>query len=165
MGLSISASEQEAFLLITDYFASKHMKIVTANPPSRIRAEFGSWTSLSLDNAKGEVEVEITKSNSGSCTNLAFRFRKEHLVAWIIAIFATVILCVIMWWRANSDISQINPANTSNFILRVSLITFGLSAVIFVAAIGLVLYSTSATRKRLIEEFSLFIQSLHSEKD
>ena len=165
MSLFVNVPEQEAFLLITDYFASKRMKIVTSNSPSYIRAEFGSWTSMSLDNAKGEVEVEITARNGGSYTNLNFSFFKEYMSTLIIAIFGTLILCVIMWWRATRDVSRINPADVGNFLFKVSLITVGLSAVMFVVAIGLVVYSTSLTRRRFIEEFNTFIQSLPSKKD
>jgi uncharacterized Tic20 family protein len=165
MSIFVNAPEQEAFLLITDYFASKRMKIVSSNPPSYIRAEFGSWTSISLDNAKGEVEAEITERNGGSYANLNFSFFKEYLFALIIAIFGTLILCVIMWWRATRDTSQINPADVGNFLFKVSLITVGLSAVMFVVAIGLVVYSTSLTRRRVIEEFNMFMQSLPSKKD
>jgi hypothetical protein len=161
----INASEQEAFLLITNYFASKHMKIVASKHPSYIRAEFGSWTSISLDNAKGEVEAEITEKNGGSYANLNFTFFKEYLAALIIAIFGTLFLCVIMWWRATRDMPQINPSDVGNFLLQVDLITFGLSVVMFVVAIGLVVYSTSVTRRRFVEEFSMFIQSLPSKKD
>ena len=165
MSIFVNAPAQEAFLLITDYFASKRMKIVSSNPPSYIRAEFGSWTSISLDKAKGEVEVEITEGNGGSYSNLNFTFFKEYLFALLIAIFGTLILCVIMWWRATRDMSQINPADVGNFLFKVSLITVGLSAVMFVVAIGLVVYSTSLTRRRFIEEFNMFIQSLPSKKD
>jgi hypothetical protein len=96
MSIFVNAPEQEAFHLITDYFASKRMKIVSSNPPSYIRAEFGSWTSISLDNAKGEVEAEITERNGGSYANLNFNFFKEYMSALMIAIFGTLILCVIM---------------------------------------------------------------------
>ena len=67
MSLFVNVSEEEAFRLMMNYFTSKHMKIVTSDSPSYIRAEFGSWTSMSLGNAKGEVEVEITARNGGSC--------------------------------------------------------------------------------------------------
>jgi uncharacterized Tic20 family protein len=165
MSIFVNAPEQEAFLLITDYFASKHMKIVSSNPPSHIRAEFGSWTSISFDNAKGEVETEITERNGGSYTNLNFNFFKEYLFALIIAISVTLLLCVIMWWRATTDMPRINPADMGNLLFKVSLITVGLSAVMFVVAIGLVVYSTSLTRRKFIEEFSMFMQSLPSKKD
>lgn len=165
MSLFVNVSEEEAFRLMMDYFTSKHMKIVTSNSPSYIRAEFGSWTSMSLDNAKGEVEVEITARNGGSYTNLNFSFFKEYLSALIIAILGTLFLCVVMWWRATRDVSRINPADVGNFLFKVSLITVGLSAVMFVVAIGLVGYSTSITRRRFIEEFNMFIQSLPSKKE
>jgi len=165
MSLFVNASEQEAFRLMMDYFTSKHMKILTSNSPSYIRAEFGSWTSMSLDNAKGEVKVEIKERNGGSYSNLDFSFFKEYLFALMIAIFGTLLLCVVMLWRATRDMSRINPADMGNFLFKVSLITVGLSAVMFVVAIGLVVYSTSLTRRRFIEEFNMFIQSLPSKKD
>jgi hypothetical protein len=69
------------------------MKILSSNSPSYIRAEFGSWTSMSLDNAKGEVEAEIKERNGGCYSNLNFSFFKEYLFALIIAISGTL-LCV-----------------------------------------------------------------------
>ena len=164
MSLFVNASEQEAFRLMMDYFTSKRMKILTSNSPSYIRAEFGSWTSLSLDNARGEVEAEIKERNGGSYSNLNFSFFKEHLFALIIAISIILLLCVIMWWRATRDMPRINPADIGNFLFKVNLITFGLSAIMFAVVIGLVVYSTSITRRRFIEEFNMFMQSLPSQK-
>ena len=165
MNLFVNVSEEEAFRLLMDYFTSKHIKIIASNSPSYIRAEFGSWTSMSLDNANGEVEVEIKERNGGSYTNLNFSFFKEYLFALIIAISVTLLLCVVMWWRATRDMSRINPADVGNFLLKVNLITFGLSAIMFAVVIGLVGYSTSLTRKRFIEEFNMSMQSLPSKKD
>jgi hypothetical protein len=165
MSLLVNVSEEEAFRLMVDYFTSKRMKILTSNSPSCIRADFGSWASMSLDNAKGEVEVEIMERNGGSYINLNFSFFKEYMSALIIAIFGTLLLCVVMWWRATRDMSRINPADVGNSLFKVSLITVGLSAVIFVVAIGLIVYSTSITRRRFIEKLNMFIQSLPSKKD
>jgi len=164
MNLFVNVSEEEAFRLLMDYFTSKHIKIIASNSPSYIRAEFGSWTSMSLDNANGEVEVEIKERNGGSYTNLNFSFFKEYLFALIIAISVTLLLCVVMWWRATRDMSRINPADVGNFLFKVSLITVGLSAVMFAVVIGLVVYSTSITRRKFIEEFNMFMQSLPSQK-
>ena len=165
MSLFVNVPEEEAFRLMMDYFTSKHMKIVTSNSPSYIRAEFGSWTSMSLDNANGEVEVEITGRNGGSYSNLNFSFFKEYLFALIIAIFGTLFLCAVMLWRATRDMSRINPADVGNSLLKINLITVGLSAIMFAIVIGLVGYSTSLTRKRFIEEFNMSMQSLPSKKD
>jgi len=164
MNLFVNVSEEEAFRLLMDYFTSKHIKIIASNSPSYIRAEFGSWTSMSLDNANGEVEVEIKERNGGSYTNLNFSFFKEYLFALIIAISVTLLLCVVMWWRATRDMSRINPADVGNFLFKVSLTTVGLSAVMFAVVIGLVVYSTSITRRKFIEEFNMFMQSLPSQK-
>jgi hypothetical protein len=119
---------------------------------------------LSLDNAKGEVEVEITRKNGGSVANVNFSFFKEYLMAFIIAISATLILSAVMWWRTSKDIPQINPADVGNFILKIDLVTFGLSATMFAVAIGLVRYSATVTKRKFTEEFKMFMQSLLSQK-
>ena len=165
MSLFVNVSEEEAFHSLMKYFTSKHMKIMASNSPSYIRAGFGSWTSLSLDNANGEVEVEITGKNGGSYANLSLSFLKEYMLALIVAVFGTLFLCVIMWWRATNDLPRIDPADVGSFLLKINLITFGLSVVMFVVAIGVVGYSVSLTRKRFIEEFNVFMQSLPSKKD
>lgn len=165
MSLFVNTSEEEAFRLLMGYFTSKHMKIIASNSPSYIRAEFGSWTSMSLDNANGEVEAEIREKNGGSYAHLDFSFLKEYLFALIVAIFGTLFLCVAMWWRATRDLPRVNPAEVGNFLLKTNLITFGLSAVMFAVVIGFVGYSISLTRKRFIEEFNVFVQSLSSKKD
>ena len=119
---------------------------------------------MSLDNANGEVEAEIRAKNGGSYAHLDFSFLKEYLVALIVAIVGTLFLWVVMWWRANRDLPRINPAEVGNFLLKINLITFGLSVVTFAIVIGLVAYSTSLTRKRFIEELNMFVQSLSSKK-
>jgi len=164
MSLFVNASKEEAFRLLMDYFKSKNMRIIALNSPSYVRAEFGSWTSMSLDNANGEVEAEIRAKNGGSYAHLDFSFLKEYLVALIVAIVGTLFLWVVMWWRANRDLPRINPAEVGNFLLKINLITFGLSVVTFAIVIGLVAYSTSLTRKRFIEELNMFVQSLSSKK-
>jgi hypothetical protein len=164
MSLFANVPQQETFRLITDWFASKRMKILIARPPSYIKAEFGSWTSISFDNAKGEVEAEITERDDGTYVDLNFSFFKEYLSALLIAVFATLALCVIMWFRATADIPLISPANVENVILRMSLITVGLSAVMFAAAIGIVGYGTALTKRKLIDQFKAFVQSLPFQK-
>jgi hypothetical protein len=162
--LAVNASEQEAFRFITDFFVSEEMKIIVANPSSHIRAEFGSWTSISLKKAKGAVETEITKGNGGTTISLNFSFFKEYLYASVIAVFATLVLCMTMWLRTSVEIAGVSPTNLWNFLLRVSLITAGLSAATFLMAIGIVAYSASSTRRRLVAEFKMFVQSLPAQK-
>jgi hypothetical protein len=165
MSLPVNVSQEEAFRLLMNYITSKHMKIIASNSPSYIRAQFGSWASMSLDNANGDVEVEIRKRNGGSHANLDFSFFKEYLLALTVAVFGTLFLCVIMWWRVTSDLPRINPAEVGSFLLKINLITFGLSVVMFAVAVGLVGYSTSLTRKKFIKEFNTFAQSLPPKKE
>jgi len=165
MSFFIDASEQEAFDLIVDYFRVRRMKILDSSSPSYIRAEFGSWTSISPDNARGEVEVEIKGKNGGSYANLSLRFLKEFVAALIIAVFGTLLLCILMWWRVMRDSARIDPADMGNFLFRVNLVTFGLSAILFAVTVGLVAYSTSVTRQRFVRELSAFVQSLAAKSD
>ena len=53
--------QEEAYRLMTDYFTGRGLRIVASDSPSYVNAEFGSWTSISLDNAKGEVRVDLVK--------------------------------------------------------------------------------------------------------
>jgi hypothetical protein len=164
MSLFANIPRQETFRLVTDWLASKRMKILIATHPSYIKAEFGSWTSISFDNAKGEVEAEITERDGGTHVDLNFSFFKEYLSALLIAVFATLALCVIMWFRVSADMPQVSPDNVGSVILRTSLITVGLSAVMFAVAIGIVGYSTALTKRKLIEQFNAFAQSLPFQK-
>jgi len=139
----VNAPQEEAFQLMTDYFNGRDMRILTSNSPSYVKADFGSWTSISLNNAKGEVKVDLAKANRGSYANLHFSFSSEYLVGSAVTMFfaaATYIIYAILeipiW-----------------FALFVMLIE-----VIFV--VGIIGYSVSLTRKKFIEEFNMFLQSL-----
>jgi len=121
---------------------------VASNSPSYVRAEFGSWTSISLDNAKGEVKVDLTKANRGSYANLHFSFSSEYLMGFAVTLFfaaATYIIYAIL-----------------EIPIRFVLIVI-LFEVIFV--VGIIGYSVSLTRRRFIEEFNMFLQSLASKRE
>jgi len=139
----VNVPQEEAYRLTADYFKGRGLKIVASNSPSYVKAEFGSWTSVSLDNTKGEVKVDLTKANRGSYANLHFSFSSEYLMGFVVTLFfaaATYIIYAIIeipiW-----------------FALFVMLIE-----VIFV--VGIIGYSVSLTRRRFIEGFNMFLQSL-----
>ena len=131
-----------------DYFNGRRMKVLTSNTPSYIRAEFGSLASMSLDNSKGEVEISIVKRNGGSYVNLNFSFSLEYLAAFTVTIIGALITYIIY------TMLEI----PFQFTLLVILVM-----VAFV--VGIIGYSVSATRRKFVEEFNMFIQSLAPKKD
>ena len=131
-----------------DYFNGRRMKILTSNPPSYIRAEFGSLASMSPDNSKGEVDISIVKRNGGSYVNLNFSFSLEYLAAFTVTIIGALIAYIIY------TMLEI----PFQFTLLVILVM-----VAFV--VGIIGYSVSATRRKFIEEFNMFIQSLAPKRD
>lgn len=131
------------------------MKILTSNPPSYIRAEYGSWTSVSSGNAKGEVEANISKRNGGSYVILNLNFLKEYLMALIAAIIGALFIYGVMWWLVIVNPLQrtIDPVEWNFHAIIVVLLYLALS-------IGYLGYNTLLTRRRLMDEFNMFAQSL-----
>jgi len=133
-----------------DYFNGRHMKILTSNSPSYIRVEFGSWLALeTFGNENGKAEANITKSNAGSCVNLDIDFLKVYLVSF--AVFLPMVAVVMM------------------VLYQVLGIPFQYSLIVplilLIVALAGVEYSVSTTRKRFMEEFNMFMQTLTSKKD
>ena len=148
MSFFVNVPQEEAYHLTADYFKGRGLKIVASNSPSYVKAEFGSWTSISLDNAKGEVKVDLTKANRGSYGNLHFSFSSEYLVGSAVTMLfaaATYIIYAIL---------EI-PIWFALFVMSIE--------VIFV--IGIIGYSVSLTRKKFIEEFNMFLQSLATKSE
>jgi len=143
-----------------DYFAGRRMKIVASNSPSFIRARFGSWVSMSLGDAQGEVEANVIKRNGGSYVNLNLNFLLEYLGSLIGAIIGATIIFAFVWWRATT-----NPLNKPD-ALAVAL-WFGLVLSMLASCLIMVVaeYHVSLSRRRFIEEFNMFIQSLTSKRD
>jgi len=148
MSFFVNASEEEAFRLVMDYFEGRRMKILTSNAPSYIRAQFGSWVSMSPSNSKGEVEINTVKRNGGSYVNLNFDFSKEYLAALIVTTIGAIVTLIVY------GVLEIEPWFTLVVILAIVAIVG-----------GIVGYSVSATRRSVIEEFNMFIQSFASKKD
>ena len=148
MSFFVNASQEDAFRLVMDYFTGRRMKIPTLSSPSYIEVEFGSLTSLSIDNAKGRAKVNVVKSNGGAYANLNFDFSLEYLAALIAAIIGVLITYI---YYTMLEI----PFSYTLFIMLL----------IVILVWGLVGYSVSLTRRKFIEEFNMFIQSLASKKD
>lgn len=155
MSWFLSASQEETFRLLMDYFGVRHMKILTSNPPSYIRAESGSWASVSPGNAKGDVEADIRKRNGGSYVILNVNFFKEYRMALIAAIIGALFIYGVMWWLVIENPLQrtINPVEWNFHAITVVLLYLALS-------IGYLGYNTLLTRRRFMDEFNMFAQSL-----
>ncbi len=130
-----------------DYFDGRHMKVKTSESPSCIKAGFGSWTEMVLDNAKGEVTARIVKRNGGSDVNLDFDFALEYypaLVLTIAGVAATYMLYGLM--RASP--------------------TWALLVIVIEVVIvwAIVVYSISLTKRKLTEELNTFIQPQSTKK-
>ena len=151
MSLPLDVSQEEAFRLVSDYFTKKRMRISTFDSPSYIRAELGAWGELSLGNAYGEVETSIVKRESRSHVNFNLSFRKEYLLGLtssiIITILFYVIISIVILKFPETNQSLINTLVYSGILL------------IFVLIMGGSLYDASATRRKFIEEFNMFIRS------
>mgnify|MGYP001057670560 CR=1 FL=1 len=160
MSIFVNTSQEEAFHFVMDYFTGRRMKVLTSNSPSYIRAEFGSWTSISPSNEKGVVEVSVMKRNGGSYVNLNFNFFETYLMALIVTIIGAFATYGFMWWLVVVNPLQraIVPSG-ANFLI---LMPIALFCALMIAVLG---YTVSLTRRRFIEEFNMFMQSLHAKKD
>ena len=130
-----------------DYFNGRHMKAKTSDPLSCIKAGFGSWTEMVLDNAKGEVTARIAKRNSGSHVNLDLDFALEYYPAFLLTITAVAATYIFY------DLLRA-PSTWTLFVMLIEIVVVW----------GIVAYSISLTRRKLLEEFIMFIQSLSAKK-
>jgi len=132
-----------------DYFAGRHFKVHTSNAPSYIKAEFGSWISVETSgNAKGEVEANIVNRSSGSYVNLDLSFGKEYIANAMMLVVAVSVTLVVF------------EGLGFDFPFILSMLLFEVAVLL-----GFVGYAVSKTRRRIIEEFNMFIQSLSSKRE
>ena len=148
MSFFVNASQEEAFRLMMDYFTGRHMKIPNSSSPSYIEAEFGSLITFTLDNAKGKAKLNVVKSNGGAYANLNLDFSLEYLAALILTIIGVLITYIYY--------TMLEFPFWYTLLIMLS---------IFILVWGLVGYSVTLTRRKIIEEFNMFIQSLASRKD
>ncbi len=147
MSFFFNASQEEAFRLVMSHFTESHMKITTSTSPSYIEIEFGSLFSLSLGNAKGKVKLNIVKSNGGAYVDLNFDFSLDYLA--ILTVTTMGLLMIYIYYT----ILEIPVAYTLLIMLF-----------IVVFAGGIVQYSVRLTKRRTIEAFNMFVQSLDSKE-
>jgi len=159
MSLYIDASQKEAFNYVTDYLTSRHMKVLSSQPPTHIRARFGQWISLSFGNGRGDVEVHTVAKNGGSYINLNFNFKNLYTVYLTISIIGAIIVYGALSWIASQRAAalRLSPMNTNLLNLIIALFSFAL----IMALSG---YEAQQTRRKFIQEFNMFIQSLATRK-
>lgn len=157
----MNSSQEETYHLLMDYFTRRRERILTSNSPSYIRAEIGSWVSLSLQSAIGEVEANITKRNGGSYVNFNFNFFKEYIGTFLVAIVGALFVYFVPQWFLSSFAS-------SDFLRwfqsAFNLILLGGTILFLCIAMILAGYATSSARKTFIDEFNMFAQSLQTKK-
>jgi hypothetical protein len=146
---SVNATEEEAFNLVTNYLNGKHMKIVKSEANAHIEAEFGSIWSLSPSNEKGIVEIQLAERKKGSLINITLDFSSTIILAAAVTISTAIILFSFL-----TNISRMDA-------YRSALLAFGLLPALL---LGTAAYSFSATKKKILEEFNMFVQSLYSKK-
>lgn len=147
MSFFLKASQEEAFQLVKNHFTERHMKITTSTSPSYVEVDFGSLFSLSLDNAKGKVKLNIVKSNGGAHVNLNFDFSLDYLA--ILTVTTIGLLMIYIYYT----------------ILEIP-VAYTLLIMLFIVAFagGIVQYSVRLTKRKTIEAFNMFVQSLDSKR-
>ena len=147
MSFFFNASQEEAFRLVMNHFTERHMKIATSTSPSYVEVDFGSLFSLSLDNAKGKVKLNIAKGNGGAHVNLNFDFSLDYLA--ILTVTSIGPLMIYLYYT----ILEIPVAYT--LIIMLLIVAF---------AGGIVQYSVRLTKRKTIEAFNIFVQSFDSKR-
>jgi uncharacterized membrane protein YidH (DUF202 family) len=166
MNLFTNEPIEDTFRITMDYFLGKQMKILTSPSPCYIKAELGVWVSMSLGNAKGEVEATITKRDSGCYVNFIFSFLKEYLGNLIITILGGFVSYGVMLWSVNEyALRGIAPSVREGFLSFMNWLMIVAIIIIFGIVIASSVYNVSQTKKRFIEQFSEFVQSIPSKKD
>lgn len=159
----MNSSQEDTFRSLMDYFNGRRFRILVSNQPYLIRAEIGAYWSMSRGDAKGEVEASITKRNGGSYVNFNFNFTKEYITGLIASSIGALVLYFLGWGVANMIISRMPSANGVDLSLLSlfvnGVIIFGI-VMIFLAVMAIEGQNASITRKKFINEFNTFAQSL-----
>jgi hypothetical protein len=159
-------TQEESFQILTDYFNGRRYKILYANSPAIVRAEFGGYMALSISTgtAKGEVEASITKANNGSYANLHFNFMKEYMIGLIGAILCALVTYGIGYWSANASISKLPAYALSDAWGTFNAVMIPVAFLAFVFVMLLEGYYVSKTKKKFVAEFENFAKSLPNTK-
>jgi hypothetical protein len=149
----INTSQNDAFRIVMGYLELRKAKILASNAPSHILAELGSWISVSLGNAKGDVKVEIMKSDGRSQVNLSFSFLKTYLVTILVASIIALFFCGSIWWTASMQTPKMEPSAVQEYISLMSLLTLFSATIVFAILVGIAQYNIHLAKRTFVEEF------------
>jgi hypothetical protein len=156
----VDAPQEGVFSSAMAFLDERHMKILHSTPPSFIRAEIGSYNSMSLSEAKGEVEINMTATKDGCHVTLKFSFIKDYAADMMVAAAGSCILSLFAWLLPEKLSFPASFYQSATFTLIVSM------AVSFpIAAFALARYSTSLTKRKFMEAFKRIILSVHNKRD
>lgn len=162
MSLYMNSSQEETFQSLMDYFTGRRYKILVSNSPQLVRAEIGSWMSMTVASgtAKGEAEATIIKRNGGSYVNFNFNFMKEYVSGLISCVLGALIIYAVVYWIGGAYFSRLPSQAVGDVwaIVNPSIIV-GI-VLLFAIVMSMEGYLVAKTRKRFIAEFNTFAQSL-----
>jgi hypothetical protein len=154
MSFFVDAPREEAFQRVTDYLIGRRMEILSSNSPSYIKAKIGSWSSMSPGDERGEVRADIVEGKDGSYINLNFDFSITYIGGFMFGIIGALIVYYISVYLVPSEIRSI-------LWQSLTILLAGLPILLIPAIIA---WDVSITKKKFIDEFNMFIQSLSSKK-
>jgi hypothetical protein len=158
MKMFLDATPEEAFRLITNYFVARRVKALASDEASYFRAEIGSWFSFADEgNAKGDVEVKLTKENTGSFVNFDFDFTKEYALGFVAAISGALSCYVIGSWLLHSLKSWTLLGSAKLWAPLLNLMVAFLAVTVVVSIMALEGYTVFRTKQRFMEELTTFI--------
>jgi len=112
------------------------------------------------------VKVEIVKKNGGSYINLHFGFLKTYLLSLVAAVVGAVVLFEVLTTVSNARVSRVfDSLARADYLAKTGIVAWALAFMVFLITLAVAGYETSATRRRFIEEFNMFIRSLSSKSD
>ncbi len=147
MSFHIVLSEEETFNRLVKYFVGRRLKILSLHKPSHIKVEIGKLFSLWFGEALGVVDINIMKLGNHSLVNLYFNFLREYISGLILSILLSFILTIY---------GLLIDAPWDAVLL--------LAITVFAIVMLLEGYNVAVTRKKFVEELSLFVQSINSNK-
>ena len=160
----MNSSQEDTFRSLMDYFTGRRDKILVSTPPSLVRVEVGAYWSWSRGHAKGEAEATITKRNGGSYVNFNFDFTKEYVSGFVVAVIGAVACYFLVSYVARIMLLDYQSWNTGSIWSAVNLVAIGGMFMIIAVVMALEGSSVSITKKRFIDEFNMFAQSLPTKK-
>ncbi len=148
MSFHINLPDEEVFDLLIKYFVGRRIRIISVNKPSYIKVEVGKLFSMWFEEAQGIVDINIVRLNEHSLINLHFNFSKEYISGLILSLLLSLVLYIYgLFVDAPGDLL---------FLLIVT---------IFGVTMALEIYNVAVTKKKFVEELSLFVQSTNLNKE